>query len=88
VHSLFRCDSRRPEGGSILESWTHNPSSEGMITREQTVVNRLHHLEDGQANPEIRSAIGQNLELIRDLTWSRGKRRDFAEQWDRTHDEC
>ena len=70
-----------------MGSRSHNPSSKGMTTREQTVVNRLHHLADGHADAEIRSAIGQGLELIRDLIESRGKRRDFEEQWDRPPDE-
>ena len=27
-----------------MSQWTHDPSSQGMTTREMNVVNRLHHL--------------------------------------------
>jgi hypothetical protein len=70
-----------------MPEWTHNLSSKGMTTREMNVVNRLHHLADGPLDPEVRPIIADGLKLILELIEGRGKRRDFDELYDRTHDE-
>jgi hypothetical protein len=70
-----------------MPSWNHDPSSKGMTTSEQAIVNRLHHLVDGPLDPDVRPIVADGLALIVELIADRGKRRDFDEQWDRPHDE-
>jgi hypothetical protein len=70
----------------IMPTWNHNPSSRGMTTREQAIVNQLHHLADGPLDPNVRPVV-EGLTLIRELIEDPGKRRDFDECYDRPHDE-
>ena len=72
-----------------MPQWAHDPSSEGMTTREMTVVNRLHHLVDGASNldPDVKPIVAEGLRLILELIEARGQRRDFDEAYDRPHDQ-
>jgi hypothetical protein len=70
-----------------MPEWTQDPSSKGMMTREMNVVNRLHHLADGQLDSNARPVVADGLKLILDLIEARGKRRDLDEQWDRPHED-
>jgi hypothetical protein len=70
-----------------MPTWSHNPSSKGMTTREEAIVDRLHHLADGELDPDVRPIVADGLALILELIADRGKRRDFDECYDRPHDE-
>jgi hypothetical protein len=50
-----------------MSAWNHNLSSKGMTTREQAIVNRLHHLADGPLDPDVRPIVADGLRLIIEL---------------------
>ena len=65
-----------------MPQWTHDPSTQGMTTREMTIVNRLLHLLDGSEplDPDVKPIVADGLKLILELIEARGQRRVFDVQ--------
>ncbi len=59
----------------------------GATSREMAVVSRLTTAEGRADSPMVRSALGEGLELIRELISERGRRQEFQDQWDTPHDD-
>lgn len=57
-------------------------STPGATTREQSVLTRMADAERRAGDPTVLSALGDGLDLIRELIADRGRRHDFAEAWD------
>jgi hypothetical protein len=72
-----------------MPQWGHSPQVEGATEREQGIVDRLHHLVDGESDldPDVRPIVAEGLKLILRLIEDRGRRRDFDEFYDRPHKE-
>jgi hypothetical protein len=66
-----------------MSSGSHEPASKGMTTREQSIVNRLCDLADGDLDPDVKPIVAEGLALILELIGHREKWRNFDEYCDR-----